>query len=37
MKQKDSKTKEMFHKGYDFVSEKNIEEILKYIQINYSN
>ena len=36
-KQKDATTKEMFHKGYDFVSEKNIEEILKYIQINYSN
>lgn len=37
IKHPDDKTKEMFHKGHDFVSEKNIEEIIKYIQINYSN
>ena len=35
MKNKDSKTKEMFKKGYNFVSLENLEEIIKFMQIKH--
>lgn len=35
MKNKDITTKEMFKNGYDFVSENNLEEIVKYILIKH--
>lgn len=34
-KNKDPKTKEMFKKGYDFVSLKNLEEIIAFMQIKH--